>query len=110
MIYLPGLHILEFSHRLWRYDSFPNEMRAISVKELASNTIRSNDFLYVLEKGSVVFLTKKSRWRYFQIIHGEQVGYIWAPTHVATHTLFKPVRTPEDLEVVFPKVPLRIIS
>jgi hypothetical protein len=53
----------------------------------------------VIPLGSLVFLTKKARFRFVQVIYGEMVGYIWLYTNLGTMSLLEPIENEEDMKM-----------
>lgn len=60
-----------FGHYFWKTDRAGPAPRA------------GNASLMILQPGSLVLFTKFAKFRYIQVVFGEQVGYIWCNTDVA---------------------------
>ena len=81
---LGKLCLLPFGHFLWKTDkTAPNP---------SANTRMS-----ILLPGTIVLLTKPSKFRYMQIIYEEMIGYIWCGTNLGLYQYFQAL-SQEDLE------------
>lgn len=53
----------------------------------------------LIPHGSLVFLAKKGRHRFVQVVYGEMVGYIWLYTNFGTMSLLELVENEEDMNM-----------
>lgn len=50
----------------------------------------------IVNMNDLVFVTKRARYRYVQVIYRDMVGYIWLPTNLATNQVFLAVDQNEE--------------
>jgi hypothetical protein len=55
----------------------------------APESKRGGKVMCIVPMGAMVLLTKHGRWRYVQVIYKDMIGFLWLPTNISTHEVFR---------------------